>query len=124
MKKVLSGALAALCITGTTEAHGDLARLFAGCAGRFSAELEHAWLMNQDKSADLAMQRQDMLVLLDATMDRSDARALLAYRIEAKLAQAALLTLSDFSVDEARARDARRLAERHRTTCHRLLLGA
>ena len=54
--------LAGLCaVSLTAQARADPQRLaltMAGCIGRFSAEMEHAWLMQDARSAVLADQRK------------------------------------------------------------------
>lgn len=92
--------------------------LFAQCAGRFSAEVEHDWLLGGDGAA-AARDRAWMVGLIDALLPVSDipGRSVLAMRIEAKMAHAALLTRAEFS-GNARAR---RLAQRHVARCAALL---
>lgn len=124
IKRFLFCVLLALGPVSTAQADDELPRLFAGCAGRFSAELEHAWLMNRPVAENLAQQRAELLVLLDAVMNPDEARQWLSYRIETKIAQAALLTTSDFDTDESRAQASARLARQHLKSCERLLLNA
>lgn len=124
IKKVLIGALLSALPLGSTQAHDTLPQLFAGCAGRYSAEMEHAWLMNRPHAETLAGQRSKLLALLDAVMTPDQAQMLLNYRIEAKMAQAALLTMADFGTNTARAKASSRLAHHHRKNCERLLLNA
>lgn len=98
-------------------------RTFAGCAARYSAEMEHAWLMSHPTAEELQDRRLQFLALLDATVPADQARNVMNYRIETKLAHASLLTLATFNDDERRAHSARVVAERHLSTCRALLLG-
>ena len=66
-------------------AHQKLPHLFAGCAGRFSAELEHAWLTNKTEASRYEAQRRMFITLLEAVQQETDARKLLSYRIENKM---------------------------------------
>ena len=108
--------------TGTT-APGELsdpAMLFAACAGRLSAEMEHLWLEGRDAAA-ITRQRAAMIDLVDAVRPPDSGPAILARRIEAKMAQAALLQRAAFSTDEAVARRARVLARGARRQCLALM---
>ncbi|MEP1612083.1 MAG: hypothetical protein ABJL72_09190 [Roseobacter sp.] len=105
-----------------TYPNSPLSHTFAGCVGRFSAELEHAWLMSKPETSDLEAQRLTFLSLLDATLTQEHARKTLTYRIEVKMAHASLLTLATFGQDAHHARKAKNAALRHITTCQNLLL--
>jgi len=78
--------------------------VFAHCAGRFSAELEHAWLVGKSGTA-AASGRSQMIALLEAVSPVSGLapRELLAARIDAKMAHAALLTRAVFRGDRRAA---------------------
>lgn len=92
------------------------------CAGRLSAELQHKWL-TQDRDADETQAARDaMLSRLEALKGAHDA-ALLAVRIEAKHAHAALLQQASFSGNAAQARWAATQARRQAATCKRLVQG-
>lgn len=98
-------------------------RVFAGCAGRYSAEMEHAWLMGDSDSDVLQAQRSAFVSLLEATTPQGQERSVLSYRIDTKLAHASLLTLATFTDDEQKADVARSLAQQHLSQCRTLLLG-
>lgn len=122
MKTVLLAVIGGLFLSGPLQASPDLVRIFAGCAGRFSAETEHAWLLG-DSRADHFEERLEIFVtLLDAVVAEGDRRALLNFRVDAKLAHAALLTSTTFSEKGERAARARSLANGYLTACDRLLL--
>ncbi|WP_238365830.1 hypothetical protein [Mesobacterium pallidum] len=104
----------------------DLTISFATCTGRFSAAMEHGWLMGA-ASDRLEAERAAMIHLLEAVTPAGLApeagHALLHRRIEAKFAHARLLQRGTFSTDPAEARRALRLAEIHLSSCRSLLLG-
>ena len=105
------------------QASDSLAKTFAGCVGRFSAQMEHAWLMGDAAAETHEAHRNTFLTLMDATQGLETPRHLLAHRIESKLAQSALLTQATFS-DSARHKSAaQRRALQHLTICRSLLLG-
>lgn len=115
-------ALAALFAAhGSAQATSAIDMIFAGCVGRMSAEMEHAWLLGED-GEEAAERREVFLSLLEATMVRDRARDLLAHRIAAKMSQASLLTLASFADDETRAIRARELSLAEVASCRRLLL--
>lgn len=73
-----------------------LMRDFTMCSGRLSAQMEHQWLLSDPASDRTAALRSDMIALAEAVTPPGQEAAAMAMRIEAKVAQAALL---------ARARD-------------------
>ncbi len=87
-----------------------------------SAEMEHAWLTNDPAADGYRDQRLVFLTLLDATLPQGQERDALHHRIEAKMAQASLLTIATFSDRDDRARHARLRAQWHRTACTKMLL--
>lgn len=95
---------------------------FAGCAGRMSAEMEHAWLINDPQADTYKTQRLTFLSLLDATMPAGQERDVLAARIDAKMAHAALLTAATFGTAPDRAARARKRATWHVSMCRDMLL--
>lgn len=102
--------------------HGDLSRTFAECVGRFSAQMEHAWLMAEPTAETLEDRRSVFLSLLDATQAVESKKVYLQYRIAAKHAHARLLSHADFHTDARRQRLARRLAQAQISSCSQLLL--
>ena len=97
--------------------------VFAGCAGRYSAEMEHAWLMGADTAAHFADQRLAFVGLVEATKSDGEGRAILHRRIEAKQAHARLLQIATFHEDKRSAQMARNTAMAHLSSCGKLLLG-
>jgi hypothetical protein len=107
----------------------ERALAFAACAGRYSAEVEHTWLLRPDLSPTAEARRDAFLALLDAIEpdaidDGVPPHRLMATRIEEKAAQAALLQRAAFHVDPLAKEAALSAAERRIATCGSWLLGA
>lgn len=100
----------------------DLAETFAGCVGRFSAELEHAWLMNEPTADDLQGRRLTFISLLEASMPKGNARDILSVRIESKLAHASLLTAATFERNSELSHAAKVSAAAYLSACEMLIL--
>lgn len=88
-----------LAFAAPLRAEADLVATFATCAGRFSAELEHAWLMRPDRADRIASRRAAFSDLLDAATAPDQRADALNLRIEAKAAHAGLLSHAAFSRD-------------------------
>ncbi|MEL6913119.1 MAG: hypothetical protein AAFP13_01330 [Pseudomonadota bacterium] len=95
--------------------------LFAGCVGRYSAVIEHSWLVGEDPGEEQA-HRLTFLSLYEATVPAGAARDALHHRVASKMAQASLLTVATFHDDPARAAAARRAATAQIGACSRMLL--
>ena len=108
---------------GLLSAEGDMVKSFAGCAGRFSAEMEHAWLFSDAKAHDYEARRGSFVSLLDATTTADNAELVLSHRVNSKHAHARLLQTARFSSDVAKASAARRAATYHLDQCNLLILG-
>jgi hypothetical protein len=107
----------------------ERALAFAACAGRYSAEVEHRWLLRPAESPAVEARRDAFLALLDAISpdaldDGVPPHILMATRIEEKAAQAALLQRAAFHVDPLAAGAAQAAAERRIGSCGAWLLGA
>lgn len=100
----------------------DLPREFADCAGRYSAMLEHAWLMQLPEAEEYARLRAAFVSLLEASGGGTAGDGL-HLRIDSKVAHARLLHLSSFGRDREIAGIARRRSEAHLSRCRRLVLG-
>jgi hypothetical protein len=127
MKTFICMAVIASCAAGhaTALAQTDrIERVFAGCAGRYSAEMEHAWLMGDPEGDALQAQRSAFVSLLEAATPVGQERSVLAYRIDTKMAHASLLTLATFADNERQAERARLLSQQHLAQCRALLPGA
>lgn len=122
-KRTIFASLALLLAVNTpATAQMPLFETFASCTGRLSAQMEHAWLMNDPAADALETQRLTFVSLLDAVTPEADRKAALNHRIEAKMAHAALLTTADFGTDTQRANWAKRQSHHHLSICQRLLL--
>lgn len=78
-----------------------LLRDFSVCAGRYSALVEHQWLVDGPASDVSADRRDAMLELVAAVMPQDMAKTAMGWRIEAKVAQRALLDRAFFALDSA-----------------------
>lgn len=108
------------CLVGLTAsplAADDLLRMFADCAGRYSAETEHGWLVSPGVS-DVFRQRKDQFADLAAAL--GDGPEVMGWRVAAKAAQRELLMQASFAANETASRTALALRE----ACDRLLPGS
>ena len=103
-------------------ASGPIHYVFAECVGRFSAEMEHAWLLGDAEAEMHEDRRRTFIALMEASMPSDDKRDVLTYRIDNKIAHAALLTTASFGGDERRAKRAKTIARSYRQRCEQLLL--
>lgn len=102
MARGLETSLAAFAfgVLGTSPAMADpLLREFAVCTGRFSALVEHQWLVDGPASEVSARQRDDLWALVEAVAEPAEAQVASNWRIEAKVAQKALLDRAWFATD-------------------------
>ena len=110
-----------------TATPSDEALTLAACQARYTAVLEHAWLMQGDIEA--AEMRRDLFAamlgaLMRAAPNRhSLERQLMTHRITQKHAAGALLETARFGTDPRRMRIALGLATRQLAACDRLLIG-
>lgn len=110
--------IACLCgLAASPAAADDLLRIFADCAGRYSAETEHRWLVDP-ADADGFEARRDQFADLAASL--GDGPQVMGWRLAAKAAQRALLMQATFAANERAARTALAL----RAACDRLLPGS
>ena len=113
-------------IAGTIDPVMDLSRQFALCFGRYSAEMEHQFLLGE--SADQSIARRDLFedLLFAVGADVSDLGVnearILSLRIEAKHAQKRLLHTATFNGNHRLARHAKARALREIRTCDMLAL--
>ena len=123
LKTILLTCLSLAAAAPQARADAALHELFAACVGRYSAQMEHAWLMQTADAAEYESRRLTFLSLLDATVPEGRARETLSYRIDVKMAHASLLAVAEFSDNADRARAARQMAARHIASCQALVLG-
>jgi len=69
----------------------DPVYLFATCTGRFSALIEHQWLVSDPASDQTEHLRDAMVDLLEAALPAERTVQAMAWRLEAKVAAAGLL---------------------------------
>lgn len=98
-------------------AEDPLVYAFASCAGRFSAELEHAWLMSDRRATEIEHRRNLFIDLLNATVPPERQRDALSLRIDAKAAHARLLSQAAFAGDRDRSEWAVRRANSEIAYC-------
>ena len=99
--------------------------VFAQCAGRMSAALEHGWLVQDADTDRQAAERQTMVTLYETTLPYTDVPPPVAlhWRIEAKMAQAVLLQRASFSSEPRLAQAAAQMSDTYLAGCRALLLG-
>lgn len=96
--------------TGGPATADPLVRDFAVCAGRFSALVEHQWLVDGPASEASARQRDSLVSLVEAAAGPEQASTVLAWRIDAKVSHKRLLERAWFADDPlARMRSAQLL---------------
>lgn len=100
----------------------DYPKEFAVCAGRYSAMMEHAWLMQSAEADSYERMRETFITLVEA-IDEGPGSVRFHRRIDAKFAQASLLHLATFSSEPAVARRAEQQVEAQLAFCRGLVLG-
>lgn len=123
LKTFIVGLVLAVSVPLPAVAADGIHWIFANCTGRLSAQMEHQWLINDANADRTKAHRAAMLALLEATMPADRGRDVLARRIEAKQAQAVLLTRATFNNDADDAQWALRRAEMEISQCVGMLLG-
>jgi len=123
LRKAIAALAVAAFPSGPLGAAPDIFWTFAGCTGRLSALMEHQWLMSDPASDRTKAQRAAMITLLEATTPAEQLRPALSRRIQAKEAQARLLTRATFNDDPDDADWALRRSEAEIAACVGLLLG-
>jgi hypothetical protein len=76
-----------------------LLRDFAVCAGRYSALVEHQWMVDGPASEVSGQSRDALLSLVDAVLEPGMSATAMGWRVEAKMAQKALLQRAHFGRD-------------------------
>ena len=112
-----------LTATGPASARQDLLYTFATCAGRYSALMEHQWLMSDPAADRTEAERAQMISILDSVMTPETAAETLNIRIDAKLALATLLSRAAFNRDTRDSVWAMQRAETLMGACRALMLG-
>ena len=78
--------------------------------------------MQDNRSETLKVQRENFIAILEAIVPVGSGREILAHRIDAKIAQARLLTIAEFGTDPTRMSWARQRSRYYKDRCVSLLL--
>ena len=105
------------------------ARVFADCAGRFSALAAHQYHFDGRAAEDTEALRDTFVALLEAVLpdaidDGLPPPQALNWRVTAKAHQAVLLHRASFHTDPLVAEPSARIARAEEQSCRALLLGA
>ena len=123
LKTFLAALAVAFPCSDVARADESLVKTFASCAGRLSAEVEHKWLIGGEDAELTERRRSAMIEVLDAMAPAPRDPKIMNWRIEAKVAQASLLSRSVFNNDAADAAWAYRQAQTLVSACNSLILG-
>lgn len=99
-----------------------LLRQFAVCAGRLSAVMEDQWMYDGPASERTAEELDAVVSLIDASMPPGGGRQVVAWRIDAKVAQKGLLQQARFARDVRLAETAAARAEALAAECRAMVL--
>lgn len=99
-----------------------LLREFAVCAGRLSAVMEDQWMFDGPASERTAEELAAVVSLIDASMPQGAGRQVMAWRIDAKVAQKGLLQQARFARDARLAKMAAARAEALAANCRSMIL--
>ena len=116
-------AVLVLGVSSGPAAADPLLRQFAICAGRLSALMEDQWMFDGPASDQTAKDLAAVVSLIDASMAQGDGRQVMAWRIDAKVAQRGLLHQARFAQDPRLAETAAARAEALAAECRAMLLG-
>lgn len=94
-------AVLTLGMCSTPAAADPLLRDFAICTGRYSALVEHQWMVDGPASEQSARVRDALWSLVEAVAGPEEATAAMGWRVEAKAGQRALLAPAWLSHDHA-----------------------
>jgi len=114
--------LAGLSANAAQTQSTDPLQTFAQCAGRLSAVMEYQWMFDGEASEQTALQRADLLDLIEAIKPLDQGRTVLHWRLSAKRAHSALLTRATFNQDSDDAAWALQIAKQQVANCTSLLL--
>ncbi|WP_167647249.1 hypothetical protein [Mameliella alba] len=110
-----------------TASPSEEALTLAACQARYTAVLEHAWLMHGDTEA--AAMRRDLFAAMlaaalhDAPDQNQIKRQLISFRIAQKHAASGLLDTARFGTDPRRSRIALGVISQQLSACDRLVIG-
>jgi hypothetical protein len=115
----------AVFMLGATSAPGaadPLLREFAVCAGRLSAVMEDQWMFDGPGSERTAEELASVVSLIEASMESGEGRQVMAWRIDAKVAQRGLLQQARFARNARLAKMAAARAEALAASCRAMIL--
>jgi hypothetical protein len=118
--------MASAPLTAARAGSSDQAMDLTACRARYTAVLEHSWLVGGN--TDAMRMRRDMFAALvdaltpDATQGTELERRLLHFRVQQKHVAAQLLTTARFGTDPRRARYALSTIVRQMQACDRMLM--
>ncbi len=116
-------AVLVLGVSSGPAAADPLLRQFAICAGRLSALMEDQWMFDGPGSERTAEELAAVVSLIEASMPEGGGRQVLGWRVDAKVAQRALLGQARFGRDRRLAETAAARAEALAAECRAVLLG-
>lgn len=122
MARGLETFLAVLVLGAFPVAADTLLRQFAVCAGRLSAIMEDQWMFDGPASERTAEELHAMVSLIEASMPEGTGRQVMAWRIDAKVAQRGLLHQARFQRDARLAEMAAARAEALAAECRAMIL--
>ena len=123
MARGLETFLAVLVLGAFPAAADPLLREFAVCAGRLSAIMEDQWMFDGPASEQTAEELGAMVSLIEASMPEGAGRQVLAWRIDAKVAQRGLLHQARFARDSRLAETAAARAPAQAAHCRAKIRG-
>lgn len=97
--KTLCLSLSLVGLAPQARADESLLRQVSECVGRFSAQMEHLWLVQDGAPDVIERQRAHLIDILETLTTTENATRVLAGRIDAKVAHASLLSRATFSGD-------------------------
>jgi hypothetical protein len=115
----------AVLVLGVSPAPGaadPLLREFAVCAGRLSAIMEDQWMFDGPASERTAEELHAMVSLIEASMPEGAERQVMAWRIDAKVAQRSLLAQVRFGDDPRVSETAAARADALAADCRAMIL--
>ncbi|NJM82703.1 MAG: hypothetical protein HC844_09520 [Tabrizicola sp.] len=116
-------AVLAVGLSASGPATADLLlREFAVCAGRLSALMEDQWMFDGPGSERTGAELAAMVSLITASIAPGEGRRVLAWRIDAKVAQRSLLNQARFGEDRRMAKAAAARADALTAECRAMIL--
>ncbi|NDR56556.1 hypothetical protein [Aliiruegeria sabulilitoris] len=100
----------------------EIVQVFASCAGRLTAQMQHQWLLSDPAADRTEAYRAAMIDLLDAALPTGSGRQALRFRSAARQAHAALLSRATFNENARDAAWAQRRVSAEITQCEALMI--